>query len=368
MATIDRTNATMEAAVFHGNDRISIERVGIPDVGQGEVLVRVSRTALCGSDFKLWHKGAEFTAGHEVFGVVEQPGHRMHGGRYAVYIPLHCDRCAACHRGDTQMCLEVSSLIGWNRPGGYAEYLPVPENCLLPVPDDIEDSLAPLLLDTIGTSAHAVRFVSRVVPPQEAESVLVTGAGPVGLGVILALRDAGYGDIHVSDPNIERLKIARTFGAKEHPVADTGKHGQSPRRRLDQHAAPVAFIRDTLRKAEAFKRVERTAYGRLSELQRFGETTDRMRPRLERNPQENGRLSHIEIRTISSHSFSENILQKDKGGRAIHDSSKQARAPREDSPVFRVPATRKSTDHTYRFFNIRQTARRPFAAAPAGRP
>ena len=166
MASIDRTNATMAAAVFHGNERITIERVRIPDVNAGEVLVRVSRTALCGSDFKLWHKGAEFTAGHEIFGVVEQPGHRMHGQRCAVYIPVHCGHCAACRRGDTQMCLEISSLIGWNRPGGYAEYLPVPENCLLPVPDDIEDSLAPLLLDTIGTSAHAVRFVSRVVPPR----------------------------------------------------------------------------------------------------------------------------------------------------------------------------------------------------------
>jgi threonine dehydrogenase-like Zn-dependent dehydrogenase len=223
MAAIDRPNATMEAAVFHGNERITIERVGIPDASSGEVLVRVSRTALCGSDFKLWHKGAEFTAGHEIFGVVEQPGHLMSGRRCAVYIPVHCDNCAACRRGDTQMCLEVSSLIGWNRPGGYAEYLPVPENCLLPVPDDIEDSLAPLLLDTIGTSAHAVRFVSRVVPPQEAGPVLVTGAGPVGLGVILALRDAGYSDIHVSDPNAARLKLAQAFGAQSHPVGDSGK-------------------------------------------------------------------------------------------------------------------------------------------------
>jgi threonine dehydrogenase-like Zn-dependent dehydrogenase len=223
MAAIDRTNATMQAAVFHGHERITIERVAIPDIGESEVLVRVSRTALCGSDFKLWHKGAEFTAGHEIFGVVEQPGHRMHGRRCAIYIPLHCDHCAACLRGDTQMCLEVSGLIGWNRPGGYAEYLPVPENCLLPVPDDIEDSLAPLLLDTIGTSAHAVRFVSRVVPPEEAGPVLVTGAGPVGLGVILALRDAGYRDIHVSDPNIWRLRIAQAFGAQSHPVGDTGK-------------------------------------------------------------------------------------------------------------------------------------------------
>jgi threonine dehydrogenase-like Zn-dependent dehydrogenase len=223
MAARDQTNANMEAAVFHGNERITIERVRIPDVGAGEVLVRVSRTALCGSDFKLWHKGAEFTAGHEIFGVVEQPGHLMDGRRCAVYIPVHCGHCAACRRGDTQMCLEISSLIGWNRPGGYAEYLPVPENCLLPVPDDIKDSLAPLLLDTIGTSAHAVRFVARVVPPQEAGPVLVTGAGPVGLGVVLALRDAGYSDIHVSDPNTERLKIAQAFGAKSHPVGDTGK-------------------------------------------------------------------------------------------------------------------------------------------------
>ena len=223
MTAASLANATMQAAVFHGDKRITIERVAIPDVGAGEVLVRVSRTALCGSDFKLWNKGAEFTAGHEIFGTVEQPGHPMHGRRCAVYIPLHCDRCAACRRGDTQMCLEVSSLIGWNRPGGYSEYLPVPENCLLPVPDGIEDSLAPLLLDTIGTSAHAVRFVSRVVPPGEAGPVLVTGAGPVGLGVVLALRSLGYDDIHVSDPNEVRLKIALSFGAKSHPVGEIAK-------------------------------------------------------------------------------------------------------------------------------------------------
>jgi threonine dehydrogenase-like Zn-dependent dehydrogenase len=220
---ISLPNSIMQAAVFHGNERITIDRVRMPDVGKGEVLVRVSRTALCGSDFKLWHKGAEFTAGHEIFGVVEHPGHPVHGKRCAVYIPLHCGYCAACRRGDTQMCLEISSLIGWNRPGGYAEYVPVPENCLLPVPDDIEDSLAPLLLDTIGTSGHAVRISSLIVPPSESGSVLVTGAGPVGLGVVLALKSFGYDDIRVSDPNAARLKIAQSFGAKPHPVGDTSQ-------------------------------------------------------------------------------------------------------------------------------------------------
>lgn len=216
-------NAMMQAAVFHGGDRITIERVAIPKATSGEVLVRVSRTALCGSDFKLWHSGAEFTAGHEIFGVVEQSGHPMHGRRCAIYIPLHCDHCAACRRGDTQMCLEISSLIGWNRPGGYAEYVAVPENCLLPVPDDIEDSLAPLLLDTIGTSAHAVRFAGRIVPPSEAGPVLVMGAGPVGLGVVLALRSQGYNDIYVADPNQARLTVAKSLGARAHPVGDTSK-------------------------------------------------------------------------------------------------------------------------------------------------
>jgi threonine dehydrogenase-like Zn-dependent dehydrogenase len=216
-----RSNSIMQAAVFHGHERITIERIAMPDVAKGEVLVRVSRTALCGSDFKLWHKGAQFTAGHEIFGVVEQPGHPMHGKRCAVYIPVHCDHCAACGRGDTQMCLEVSSLIGWNRPGGYAEYVPVPENCLLPVPDDIEDSLAPLLLDVIGTSGHAVRFASRIVPSDESGPVLVTGAGPIGLGVVLALKSFGYRDIRVADPNTARLNIAQSFGARPHPVGDT---------------------------------------------------------------------------------------------------------------------------------------------------
>jgi threonine dehydrogenase-like Zn-dependent dehydrogenase len=217
------SNSVMQAAVFHGDERITIEHVVVPEADRGEVLVRVVRTALCGSDFKLWRKGAEFTAGHEIFGVVEQPGHPMHGTRCAVYIPLHCERCAACRRGDTQMCLEISSLIGWNRPGGYAEYVPVPENCLLPVPNDIEDSLAPLLLDVIGTSGHAVRFVSRIVPPRDVGPVLVTGAGPVGLGVVLALKSMGYDDIRVADPNAARLGIAQSFGAKAHPVGEASQ-------------------------------------------------------------------------------------------------------------------------------------------------
>ena len=215
--------STMRAAVFHGNDRITIETVPMPQPVVGEALVRVSRTALCGSDFKLWHNGSEFTPGHEIFGRVDQPGHPLHGLRCAVYIPLHCGKCAACLAGDTQMCLEMSSLIGWNRGGGYCEYVAVPDNCLLPVPDDIEDDLGPLLLDTIGTSAHAVRMARQIVPAADAPEVLVCGAGPVGVGVILALKALGFDHLYASDPNAERLALAVEFGATAYPVESREK-------------------------------------------------------------------------------------------------------------------------------------------------
>ncbi|MCB8838340.1 alcohol dehydrogenase catalytic domain-containing protein [Aurantimonas sp. VKM B-3413] len=213
----------MRAAAFHGEDRITVETRPLPEPAAGEALVKILRTALCGSDFKLWHNGAEHVAGHEIFGRVEQPGHELDGQRCAVYIPVHCGHCAACRAGDTQMCLEVSSLIGWNRDGGYCEYVAVPDNCLLPVPEDIPDDLGPLLLDTIGTSAHAVREAQRFVPKDGDPEVLVTGAGPVGLGVVLALKALGYEKVFVSDPNPGRLAIAVSFGAAAHPVGSRDK-------------------------------------------------------------------------------------------------------------------------------------------------
>ena len=210
----------MRAAVFEGDQKIRIGELDRPVAGPGEVLLKVRRTALCGSDAKLWVKGAQFTPGHEIFGVVEQPRHALDGRRCLVYIPVHCGHCASCLAGDTQMCLNESVLVGWNRPGGYAEYLTVPEQCLLEVPDDIEDDIAPLLLDTIGTAAHGIRFVLPLVPPTDAGPVLVTGAGPVGMGAIVALQNLGFREVFVSDLKEERLQLAESFGARRHPVGD----------------------------------------------------------------------------------------------------------------------------------------------------
>ncbi len=213
----------MKAAVFHGERRVSIVDMPRPSPAPGAVLLRVRRTALCGSDAKPWWNGEKVTPGHEIFGVVEQPGHALHGQRSLVYIPVFCGHCPSCLRGDTHTCETQSILMGWDKPGGYAELLSVPTQCLLPVPDDIEDDLAPLLLDTIGTTAHAIRFVAPLLPSAQTARVLITGAGPVGLGGLLALQHMGYANIFVSDPKAERVALAARFGARVHPVGDASK-------------------------------------------------------------------------------------------------------------------------------------------------
>lgn len=209
----------MRAVHFPGEQRIELQSRPEPQPGPGEVLLRIQRTALCGSDCKLWHRGTELVPGHEIFGTVDHPGHARHGQRCCVFIPVHCGHCTSCTRGDTHLCLRESVLVGWNRDGGYAQAVAVPEQCMLPVPDDIDDDLAPLLLDTIGTAAHGLRTVGPLVPPPQAQ-VLILGAGPVGLGGLVAAQELGYKHLFMSDPREERMRLARALGARPHPVGE----------------------------------------------------------------------------------------------------------------------------------------------------
>ena len=119
-------------------------------------------------------------------------------------MPVHCGHCASCLRGDTHLCLTESTLLGWTRPGGYAQALAVPQQCLMPVPDDIDDDLAPLLLDTIGSAAHGLRTVQPLLPGADEADLLITGAGPVGLGALVAAQELGWRRIWVSEPRAAR--------------------------------------------------------------------------------------------------------------------------------------------------------------------
>ena len=199
----------MRHARFTGEGRIEIAETAWPVIANGEVLLRVQACSLCGSDLRPLRLGWPVTPGHEIVGKVDQPGHRLHGQRCLVYIPVWCGHCEPCLGGHTQLCDNAVELMGWQRAGGYAEALSVPEQCLLPVPDDVPTHLAPLLLDTIGTAAHGVRLSQPLVPAGRA---LVLGAGPIGLGALLVLQQFGYGPIDVFDPNDFRRGVAAELG------------------------------------------------------------------------------------------------------------------------------------------------------------
>lgn len=201
----------MKAARFQGEGRIAIAAVAPPRPGPGEVLLRVTCCALCGSDLRPLRQGWPVTPGHEILGSVDQPGHAWHGRRALVYIPVFCGACPECDSGATHLCRNATDLMGWQRDGGYAEALAVPEQCLLPLPDDIPDRLAPLLLDTIGTTAHGLRLAQRIV---QRGSALLLGAGPIGLGALMVLRGMGYGPIAVVEPGAYRARFAASLGAE----------------------------------------------------------------------------------------------------------------------------------------------------------
>ena len=200
----------MKAARFLGEGRIAIEDAAEPVAGLDEVIVDVAACALCGSDFRPLRQGWPVTPGHEIFGRVRAPGTPAHGQRVLVYIPTFCGQCAQCAAGRTNLCPRAE-LLGWQRPGGYAQALAVPRQCLLPVPDDIPDHLAPLLLDAIGTTAHGIRLASKLVEPGAA---LVVGAGPIGLGSLMVLQALGWGTLAVCEPNPARAAFAARLGVE----------------------------------------------------------------------------------------------------------------------------------------------------------
>ena len=202
----------MRAAYFRGNGIIEHTEVPTPEPGEGQVLIRVAANAVCGSDHKALDSGHKFIPGHEVVGTVVQTGPNVEMAaqtRIAAYIPLHCGECSFCQRGAGNLCPHKKGLLGWSTDGGYAEYMLLPERNALVLDEKISFAEGALLLDTIGTSGHGLRLSKC----WEAESVLVIGAGPIGIGALAMLKAYGVPNVYVSELSEYRRGKAAEMGA-----------------------------------------------------------------------------------------------------------------------------------------------------------
>ena len=209
----------MKAAVFRGpNQPLDVTDVPRPRASAGEALVRVAGCGMCHTDLHYIDHGVKtfkpppLILGHEAAGIVEELGDGTSdvavGDRVLIPAVLSCGRCGYCRRGRENLC-DNMVMPGNNIDGAYAEFIVVPADQLIPLPESFDLEQACVIADAISTPYHAVKHRGRV---QAGDSVAVVGCGGVGLNVVQCATVAGARVIAV-DLNPTRLETARALGA-----------------------------------------------------------------------------------------------------------------------------------------------------------
>ncbi|MEO1138263.1 MAG: L-threonine 3-dehydrogenase [Pseudomonadota bacterium] len=196
-----------------------MEYVPVPEPGASDVLIKVKKSAICGTDVHIW-KWDEFSAktvpvpmvvGHEFVGEIVDTGaaavkykigQRVSGEGHIV-----CGTCRNCRAGRGHLCRNTKG-VGVNRPGSFAEYLCIPEANVVPIPEDVPDEIA-AIFDPFGNAVHTALSFDLV-----GEDVLVTGAGPIGIMGALVAQKVGARKVVITDINPYRLTLAREMGVQ----------------------------------------------------------------------------------------------------------------------------------------------------------
>jgi (R,R)-butanediol dehydrogenase / meso-butanediol dehydrogenase / diacetyl reductase len=217
----------VQALRWHGRGDLRLDEVPEPVAAPGHALLRVSLCGICGTDLHEFGHGPNMirtgphplsgqapplTLGHELSGVLVAvdggPGFAP-GDRVTIDPCLRCGVCRWCVRGEYHICAKGGS-VGLASDGGFADLLSVPVTSLVPIPDGVDDRAA-ALAEPLAVGLHAVRRGGVGV----GDSVLVLGAGPIGVAALVAAKLAGAAHLYVSEPNELRADRARELGATE---------------------------------------------------------------------------------------------------------------------------------------------------------
>lgn len=197
---------------------MTLTEIADPVPGPNDVLIRVRKTAICGTDMHIynWDEWAAHTipvpmaVGHEFVGRVEGVGSEVvgisSGDRVSGEGHITCGHCRNCRAGRRHLCRNTVG-VGVNRQGCFADYLCIPASNVFKLPDNIPDDVA-AILDPLGNAVHTALSFDLV-----GEDVLITGAGPIGVMATAVARFVGARHIVVTDVNDYRLGLAQTLGA-----------------------------------------------------------------------------------------------------------------------------------------------------------
>ncbi len=210
---------TMKALVKSKPERgIWMEEVPIPELGVNDILIKIKKTAICGTDLHIyrWDEWSQktiktpMTIGHEYVGTVAEMGKGVTdfkiGDRVTGEGHIACGHCRNCRRGKKHVC-ENTIGIGVNRDGAFAEYVVVPASNVMKMSNQIPDDML-AIMDPFGNATHtALSF------PLIGEDVLVTGAGLIGSMCVAISKFAGARYIVATETNPYRIELAKKMGA-----------------------------------------------------------------------------------------------------------------------------------------------------------
>lgn len=195
-----------------------MQDVPMPAIGDNDLLIKVKKTAICGTDVHIWswndwaQKTIKLgqTAGHEFVGTIVDMGRAVRGYKIGERVSAEghivCGTCRACRAGKRHLCPNTVG-IGVNRNGCFAEYVSVPSSNIWHVDDSIPDDIA-AIFDPYGNATHVALSFDLV-----GEDVLITGAGPIGCMAAAISKHVGARNVVITDVNPYRLNLAKTLGA-----------------------------------------------------------------------------------------------------------------------------------------------------------
>jgi len=200
--------------------KVVVEEASKPKAGPGEVVINVKYCGICGSDIHAYHGVHPFISppivlGHEFSGVVEEVGSGVTGvepGQRVVVEPLlTCGKCLNCRLGHYNRCVSMK-VIGCQVDGAFAEYVLVPAHRVIPIPDEVSFKQG-ALVEPLAVAVHAVKRGG----PLCGRSVVVLGAGPIGLLTASVAKRWGAGEVMITDLSDRKLEVAKSLGV-DHTV------------------------------------------------------------------------------------------------------------------------------------------------------
>jgi len=204
-------------AKLHAKEGIWMTDSPKPQMGHNDLLIKINKTAICGTDIHIynWDEWSQKTipvpmvVGHEYAGVVVDMGQEVKGfsvgDRVSGEGHITCGHCRNCRAGRTHLCRNTVG-VGVDREGSFAEYLVIPAFNAFTLPDEISDEMA-AIFDPFGNAVHTALSFDLV-----GEDVLITGAGPIGIMAAAVAKHVGARHVVITDVNEYRLELARKMG------------------------------------------------------------------------------------------------------------------------------------------------------------